>query len=283
MAGLLKGRTNSKNDGRKNDDVVQRKEILKRGLIGIIVVLVLAFAASFFGGSADKSPQDTNNAQKDSSEEISLDTSALLNDEANTAQNNSANQVPASRKFDYRGIDEANDQGQVPDAEVTQPAYAPIDPVEPVAPIAPSNNNALVQNGGNDELVLPQEPEPMDAEGNTPSNNAQAPQARNDVAKPQYVKPQPETPSQASTQGSTQSSTQGSTKAVLYCGNFSSSAKAEEQKALMAFQGLSSQVVKHGSSYMLKLGPYKSRDAAKKVFSRLDADGLVSECSLESN
>lgn len=273
MAGLLKGRTNQ-----NDNSAMQRKEILKRGLIGIIVVLFLAFAASFFGGGDDKAPQAKNDTEKDSSEEISLDTSSLLNDDANQAQSSSTTQIPASRRFDYRGMDENDSQnatlGEL-DANTTQRADAPITPVEPIAPLATPSNNTTEQNGGNTELALPAENVPFDADENKfpPASNALAPQTSNEETKAQEVKPQSESKNNVTS----------STKAVLYCGNFVSSSKAEEQKALMAFQGLSSQVVKHGSSYVLKLGPYKSRDAARKVFSRLDADGLVSECSLESD
>ncbi len=69
--------------------------------------------------------------------------------------------------------------------------------------------------------------------------------------------------------------------AWLYCDSFASEALASEQKALVAFQGLSSHVVaSENNSYQLKIGPFPDREFARSEFNRLGEAGLVSRCSL---
>lgn len=69
--------------------------------------------------------------------------------------------------------------------------------------------------------------------------------------------------------------------AFLYCDSFATQSEAEGQKALIAFQGQSSEVVQNSEGrYQLKLGPYVSRDAARTEFNQLGEQGLVSRCAL---
>ena len=71
------------------------------------------------------------------------------------------------------------------------------------------------------------------------------------------------------------------TSYTLYCGSYTTRSAADEHKALLAFQGLSSRIVKRGANFALALGPYSSREQGRKMFTSLDARGLVSSCSLE--
>ncbi len=267
MTGLFKGK---KHESERD----QRREILKRGLIGIAVVLILAFAVSFFGGSNEKADPSDTKATPDHSDEISLDTSALLNDQPASNSQSLPPQIPASRKFDYRGPDNAdNNDG---DALITAPADAPIIP-NGDAQASPSGLNPVTENGGDPDFGSETSQGPFNAQsgpqGSADQMNDSSASMPGNATKPQN----------AENTASADPVQKSSGQAFLYCGTFSSAAKAEEQKALMAFQGLSSQVKKHGASFVLKLGPYKDRDAARQTFSKLDANGLVSECSLESN
>ncbi len=250
----------------------QRQEILKRGLIGIVCVLALAFAVSFIGGEDN---QQSKNDTSKSDETTTLDTDALLNGDTQQPVQN-AQQIPASRRFDYQGGGDAS------------------------APIAPSSENvannqqpAVSDDPSSQITTLPaKDGAPVDAfmeEGPAYPNNdtieksvpdtepTTTMQSKHQVQDTPAASSQPDkTPSSATEQQPT------STKASLYCGSYPSSAKAEEQKAIMAFQGLSSTVVRYKGVYSLKLGPYKNRDRAKAAFNDLDAKGLVTECSLEN-
>ena len=250
----------------------QRQEILKRGLIGIICVLVLAFAVSFIGGG-DNQPSQNDTPKSD--ETTSLDTDALLNGDAQQPVQNTQ-QIPASRRFDYQGGGDAS------------------------APIAPSSENvansqqpAVPDDPSSQITTLPaKDGAPVDAfmeEGPAYQNDDTVEKTVPDTAQTTTVPSQPQvqdthvTPEQPDKNPATANEQKpASTKASLYCGNYPSSAKAEEQKAIMAFQGLASTVVRRNGAYSLKLGPYKNRDRAKTAFKDLDAKGLVTECSLEN-
>ena len=250
----------------------QRQEILKRGLIGIVCVLALAFAVSFIGGGND---QQSKNDTSTSDETTTLDTDALLNGDGQQPVQKTQ-QIPTSRRFDYQGGGDAsapiapspanfaNDQQPAvsddPSSQITTlPAKdgAPVDAFMEEGPVYPNNDTVgKAVPDVNQTTTVPSKPQVQD----TPAASS----------------PTDRTPSSATEQQPT------STKATLYCGSYPSSAKAEEQKAIMAFQGLSSTVVRHNDVYSLKLGPYKNRDRAKAVFKDLDAKGLVTECSLEN-
>lgn len=212
-------------------DPAQRRQILKRGIIGIALVILLAFLLSFFGGGNETASNGT--AQQIPPEENRLDARALLEAEPDTPAAPAATPIPANRKFDY----EASDSGTLtlPESSETVPSPA--------------------ENSGNVELA-PVIPEPLPAD-ETPAAAT--------------VPAQDEAAPAAAVHG----------KAVLYCGSYPSSQKAEEQKALLAFQGKMSSVTRHNGAYALKLGPFRDRDAARSEFSKLDAAGLVDACSLE--
>lgn len=71
------------------------------------------------------------------------------------------------------------------------------------------------------------------------------------------------------------------TKAVLYCDSYSNAAEAESQKAVLAFQGVTAQVVKNqDGSLGLKLGPFPSAERAREAFSFLADKGLLQQCGL---
>ena len=231
----------------------QRKEIIKRGIFGIVGVILVAYAVSFLGGgSNDEAAQQSAKSQTNSSDTIALDTKSLLEDDAQGSQPAAA-PIPAKQKFDYQG------QANSATADVG-PQMAADAPITTPAPLTSQDDPDAVPALDEDPFA-------------SSSNNAQ----------PQVAPQVQQTPAQDTTAAVTpKPQAPVSTKAVLYCGGFSSQSKAEEQKALMAFQGLQSTVVKHNGSFTLKLGPYKSRDAARQAFSKVDATGLVSECSLEN-
>lgn len=80
-----------------------------------------------------------------------------------------------------------------------------------------------------------------------------------------------------------QSAVSSNGKSTLYCDSFANSKDAESKKANIAMTlGFMSKVVKKDNTFKLQLGPYSTADEAKNVFSKLDASGLVNECSLET-
>ncbi|MGN0908302.1 MAG: SPOR domain-containing protein, partial [Succinivibrio sp.] len=204
--------------------------------------------------------------------------------------------VPASRKFDYSaGMD---DGGEDQDAAMQPPSgTAPADePITPAAPEAQQGSSAApAGDGGQDEAVpVLDAPEPAPA----PSPAAKSPEAAPSTAQSQSPAPAAApapAPAAAPASAAANAAAAGGNKdqahdgaakdggAVLYCGSFASSHAAEEQKALLAFQGQRAFVVRRGSSYTLKMGPYKTKAAARAEFSKLDQAGLVSECALEDN
>lgn len=72
-----------------------------------------------------------------------------------------------------------------------------------------------------------------------------------------------------------------STKAVLYCDSYTNAGDAESQKAVLAFQGVTAQVVKNQDGTLgLKLGPFPSAERAREAFSFLADKGLLQQCGL---
>lgn len=69
-------------------------------------------------------------------------------------------------------------------------------------------------------------------------------------------------------------------QAILYCDSFGSAQEAESRKAMIAFQGISSQVKEQEGKIVLAVGPFKDRDAARSAFATLADKGLVTQCSL---
>lgn len=69
-------------------------------------------------------------------------------------------------------------------------------------------------------------------------------------------------------------------QAMLYCDSFATAAEAESRKALVAFQGLSSQVQAQGNAFVLAIGPFADRAEARARFADLADKGLVTQCSL---
>lgn len=68
---------------------------------------------------------------------------------------------------------------------------------------------------------------------------------------------------------------------ALYCDSYSTSAAAESQKAVLAFQGISASVINNqDNSFGLKLGPYENADQARKAFNELSEKGLLQRCAL---
>lgn len=245
----------------------QRKEIIKRGIFGIVGVILVAYAVSFLGGGSNEDATQQNaKSQDNSSDTIALDTKSLLEDDAQDSKPATV-PIPAKQKFDYQG--QANsataDVGpqMAADAPITAPA--PLTSQDAPDAVPALDDDPFASSSNNVQPQLAPQPAPQ-------------PQVKQSQVAPQVQ----QTPAQEIAPAVTQPQATTSAKAVLYCGSFSSQNKAEEQKALMAFQGLQSNVVKHNGSFTLKLGPYKSRDVARQAFSKVDATGLVSECSLEN-
>lgn len=96
------------------------------------------------------------------------------------------------------------------------------------------------------------------------------------------VQPAPVPTTDKSAAGAQQAAGAQSTsrQAVLFCGSFASAKEAESQKALIAFQGIVSEVQPRSGAYTLMIGPFPNREEARVVFGNLADKGLVSECSL---
>ncbi|MCR5085465.1 MAG: SPOR domain-containing protein [Succinivibrionaceae bacterium] len=71
-------------------------------------------------------------------------------------------------------------------------------------------------------------------------------------------------------------------QAMLFCERFANDADAQERKARIAFIGVRSEVApQDGGGFILKVGPFASRDEARAAFKRLADAGLTKECRLE--
>ena len=68
--------------------------------------------------------------------------------------------------------------------------------------------------------------------------------------------------------------------AVLYCDSFPSQAKAEEQKARIAFAGVSADVTRQDGRIVLRIGPFANRDQARAKFNQLAEMKLLGQCAL---
>lgn len=72
-----------------------------------------------------------------------------------------------------------------------------------------------------------------------------------------------------------------SSQTSLYCDSYSTSAGAESQKAVLAFQGISASVITNkDGTYGLKLGPFKDAQLARDTFNELANKGLLQRCAL---
>ena len=135
--------------GKRPAQAPSRAQILKRGLIGIAVVLVLAFIASFLGGGSDAPAPKDQQAQGDQKptaqqsnsqsedEGSAIDAKDLLGAEPDAPSSDGGDRVPASRKFDYSaGMDD--DQGAQDGALEPPKGTAPA--AEPMAQPAPGQS-----------------------------------------------------------------------------------------------------------------------------------------------
>ncbi len=282
-----------------------RAQILKRGLIGIAAVLVLAFLASFLGGGGDSgapAKQDAAKAQQSGAQqedESAIDTKDLLGGEPDAPSSGEPQRVPASQKFDYSaGMSDGQDSAQDSQDGALTPPSGTAPAAEPIAQPAPSAQAPSGNDEGGEAVPIQDAEAPLTAPASSPapaqkpdaSESAPAPAPAEAAAPAPAPAPAPASAAQAqkpAQSASQQQKEQGAPEAresdgaVLYCGSFATSRAAEEQKALLAFQGQRAQVVRRSGSYTLKLGPYKTKAAARSEFSKLDQAGLVSECALE--
>lgn len=68
---------------------------------------------------------------------------------------------------------------------------------------------------------------------------------------------------------------------ILICDTFGDAASAESKKAILAFQGMGSTVVKNADgTFSLKLGPYGTPEQARTIFGDLSDKGLLERCAL---
>lgn len=159
-------------------------------------------------------------------------------------------QVPASQRYDYSNMLE----GELPppsqassDLQGSVPAGED-DPFAGMRPQTPAQDQVPAQT---------QTPAP--AQGQTP----------------------PPAPAQGVVPPAPSAGQTGALKAYLYCGSFSTEPQAQEQKALVAFQGQSSQVVRSPEGhFQLKIGPFDNREQARAKFNELGTHGLVERCAL---
>lgn len=71
------------------------------------------------------------------------------------------------------------------------------------------------------------------------------------------------------------------TKISLYCDSYSTSAAAESQKAVLAFQGVAASIITNqDGSYGLKIGPFDDDQKARATFNDLSNKGLLERCAL---
>lgn len=76
---------------------------------------------------------------------------------------------------------------------------------------------------------------------------------------------------------------QTNTTYSLFCDEFNSNQEAESQKAMLAFQGISTSIVEKNGKYRLKLGPYGNPENARNAFNDLGNKGLIKKCTLITN
>ncbi len=156
-------------------------------------------------------------------------------------------QVPASQRYDYSNMLEG---------ELPSPAQAT------------SDLQGSVTAGQDDPFagMRPQTPEQEQTEA-----AASAPESYQ-----AQTAPAQDTMSQDAPSGQL-----GHLKAYLYCGSYGTEPLAQEQKALLAFQGLGSQVVRSPEgNFQLKIGPFDNREQARAKFNELGTQGLVERCAL---
>ena len=170
--------------------------------------------------------------------------SSAQNTAAQSTQQSGELQIPASQRYDYSNM--LNEpQDSAPAAEQNE---------NPFAGMKPDNGS------------LP----------------APAPAAAPDQVQPAPVPTVDQNAAGAQQAGSAQpaGAQSASRQAVLFCGSFASAKEAESQKALIAFQGIVSEVQPRSGAYTLMIGPFPNREEARVVFGNLADKGLVSECSL---
>lgn len=248
----------------------ERRQILGRGLIGIAAVIVAAFLISLLGGNDEKPAEQ---AQQERSEPgMQLDTQALLND-PNAVPAQEAQHVPAAQRFDYQAGDHESAAGQ--DSQV-QPADTPIQPGSSAQGRTQDQSAQGVLPPP--EIKIPQ-PEQKPAQDAAPAPESSQPSAAQDSAA--LERQEEDILNEGAAKQSHAQAPAASAKAVLFCGKYATSQQAEEQKARLAFSGHRSHVTSHSGAFVLQLGPFNSRDEARKAFARLDSEGLVTECSLE--
>lgn len=170
-----------------------------------------------------------------------------VHQQAGTARNNAGTQpqVPAAKRYDYASM--VNE------------------------PLPDRQENVNADSTGVSGTITPPPAVPVQPQGSGQQGSPamQAPQAEPAPAQPQaQAQPQPqltETLPQA---------------AILTCGSFTTEGEAQQQKALIAFQGVSSEVIRSGSGFALQMGPFASREEGRNVFNKLAAQGLVQQCAL---
>ncbi len=292
-----------------NGQSQSRAQILKQGLIGIAVVLILAFVASLLGGGNEAPENKTtatsgqdqtanknaDNGSSENNETKPIDTKDLLGAEPDAPSEGEPQRIPASRKFDYNAGTDDNNNATPKSAVNAGPLTTNPEPAEqPVTP--PAQNNVSVPASNDYEDAVPvQDAENASGDSSPNPHNAETSAVQtqqqnviqdtgSDKAKDSGItSAKSDLKGQNEPVADTAASEKSSGSAVLYCGKYENSHAAEEQKALLAFQGQRSTVTKRQGQFTLKLGPYKSKAEARNEFSKLDGAGLVNECALEDN
>lgn len=282
-----------------------KRGILLKGAIGMGCVIVLAFAVSFFDDSSD------------TKEETQTSDAAAASAPQHSSSPQNPRRIPASERFDYSHALElpeapestavqsassstdtdaiaqapavsASESPEVPAVtageshehyELIQPstesleeygAEAEIQPLTPAVPAAAAP--------GAPAVVSRSTPAPATASNAAPYAAPKAAAAAKPAAPPAS---KPTAPKTATPKAAASVPAAKPASATLYCGSYTTRSAADEQKALLAFQGITSRIVKLGPNFALALGPYASKEQARSTLASLQARGLVRNCSVK--
>lgn len=220
----------------------QKKRVLAIGGIAFIVLLFVSFLLSLTEDDGSNQTQEV--VSQEANQPLEQGSSGDL-------------QLPSSQRYDFENNVATNGGGiedLLNDAPQTDDGPIGVDK-------SPFENQPNTQSPSQGLGPLPMPTEEEEALGGQQAQE-QAPEA------PQAT---PEAPQAAP----------ASTKAVLYCDSYTNAADAESQKAVLAFQGVTAQVVKNQDGTLgLKLGPFPSAERAREAFSFLADKGLLQQCGL---
>lgn len=163
--------------------------------------------------------------------------------------------TPDEKRYDFEHGAEPAPSGGLEDL-LNAPANE-LTPQEPQGTVDVTQDPFANMNGTRDEL--PSKPQIIDEPATSGEREALGPAPI--PTEPEPVAPAPNT--------------------VLICDSFNSAQDAETKKALLAFQGKASTVLRNqDGTFSVRLGPFDSADQARLVFNELSTKGMLSRCAL---